>query len=97
MIDIWKRNTNEVEDAVRKLFGHWLNGNGRRPISWRTLIQALREAGLHVIAADVEKILIGHSGEISQHSIQIGTKLKVYSLNSRTLTHHSQCLLKSCQ
>ena len=88
MIDIWKRDTNEVEDAARKLFSHWLDGNGRSPISWRTLIQALREAGLRVIAADVERILIGHSGEISQHSIQIVTKPQ-YSLNSRTLSIHS--------
>ena len=64
MIDIWKSNTNEAEDAVRKLFSHWLDGNGRQPISWRTLIQALREAGLRVIAADVEKIF-AHSPDVT--------------------------------
>ena len=68
MIDIWKRCTGpgEVEDAARKLFGHWLDGNGRQPISWRTLIQALCENDLPIIATKVEEILTGHSGEISQ-------------------------------
>jgi hypothetical protein len=66
MIDIWKRNADEIEDATRKLFGHWLDGNGRKPISWKTLIQALCENNLPNIASDVEAILPGHSGEISQ-------------------------------
>jgi hypothetical protein len=63
VIDIWKRNADEVEDAARKLFGHWLDGNGRKPISWKTLIQALCENDLPIIATDVEEILTGHSGE----------------------------------
>lgn len=66
MINIWKTDTNQVEDAARKLFGHWLDGNGRQPISWKTLIQALRENDLPIIATEVEEILTGHSGEISQ-------------------------------
>ena len=69
MIDIWKRDTDQVEDATRKLFGHWLDGNGRQPISWRTLIQALLEAGLSITATDLGKILTGHSGESSQRRI----------------------------
>ena len=67
MVEIWEKNhAYQVEDAAMKLFGHWLNGNGRQPISWKTLIQALRENDLPIIAAKVEEILTGHSGEISQ-------------------------------
>ena len=69
MIDIWKRDTDQVEDAARELFGHWLDGNGRQPVSWRILIQALHEAGLSITATDLEKILTGHSGESNQHRI----------------------------
>jgi hypothetical protein len=66
MIDIWKRNApNQAEEATRKLFSHWLNGNGRQSITWKTLIQALRESDLPIIATQVEEILTGHSGEIS--------------------------------
>ena len=91
MIGIWKRNTNEVEDAAMKLFDHWLDGNGRQPISWRTLIQALCEAGLHVIAADVEKILTGHPGEINWQSIH---KTKVATHSIQEPSHNSRCLLE---
>ena len=67
MIDIWQRSTGP-EDAARKLFSHWLDGNGRTPISWRTLIKVLYENDLPIIAIKVEEILTGHSlaGEISQ-------------------------------
>jgi hypothetical protein len=66
MIDIWKRDANQAEEAARTLFGHWLDGNGRKPISWKTLIQALRDNHLSNIATQVEEILTGHSGEISR-------------------------------
>ena len=66
MVDIWKRNLDQVEEAARTLFGYWLDGNGRKPISWKTLIQALCDNNLPIIAAEVEEILTGHSGEISQ-------------------------------
>ena len=65
IINIWKTDSDQVEDATRKLFNHWLDGNGRQPISWKTLIQALHENDLPIIARDVEEILTGHSGEIS--------------------------------
>ena len=67
MVEIWEKNhAYQVEDAAMKLFGHWLNGNGRKPFSWRTLTQALRENDLPIIATKVEEILTGQSGEISQ-------------------------------
>ena len=66
MVEIWETNhVCQVEDAAMKLFGHWLKGNGRQPISWKTLIQALHENDLSIIAIKVEEILTGHSGEIS--------------------------------
>ena len=65
MINIWRRVyvQGQVEDAARELFNHWLNGNGRQPISWKTLIQALHETDLPIIATKVEEILTGQSGE----------------------------------
>ena len=67
MVEIWETNhVCQVEDAAMKLFRHWLNGNGRKPISWTTLIRALRENDLPMIATEVEEILTGHSGKICQ-------------------------------
>ena len=76
MIDIWKRDTGQVEDAARELFGHWLDGSGCQPVSWRMLIQALHEAGLSIIAANVEKVLTGHSGETGQHGIFVAPDIR---------------------
>ena len=104
MIDIWKRDTGQVEGAARELFGHWLDGNGRQPVSWRTLIQALHEAGLPIIAANVEKFLTGHSGETSQHGIFVApdiTKAKRHTIIHNDLliilrlVHTSVCALAS--
>ena len=102
MIDIWKRDTDQVEDAARELFGHWLDGNGRQPVSWRTLIQALHEAGLPIIATNVEKVLTGHSGETSQHGIFVTpdiTRAKQHTIVHNELliilrlVHTSVCVL----
>ena len=45
--------------ASRTMFSDWLNGKGRRPTSWNTLIQALKEMGVELskIATDLESIL----------------------------------------
>lgn len=31
-------------DRCQKMFQHWLNGNGRDPFSWSTVIEILRDA-----------------------------------------------------
>ena len=47
------------EDASREIFIKWLNGEHdlRRPITWATLVQCLREARLIQLAVKVESIL----------------------------------------
>ena len=43
--------------ACQTVLSEWLEGKGRQPTSWGTLIKALREAGLPVVAGDLEHIL----------------------------------------
>ena len=38
------------------MFTHWLEGYGRRPTTWRTLIVALKEANLYTLAEEIEKM-----------------------------------------
>ena len=45
-------------DACRILFNQWLQGNGRTPITWNTVIKALEEADLSKLAGDL-KIVLG--------------------------------------
>ena len=43
--------------ACQTVFSEWLEGKGRQPASWDTLIKALREAGLSDIVSDLECVL----------------------------------------
>ena len=38
------------------MFTQWLEGNGRKPTSWKTLIIALKEAKLCTLAEELEKM-----------------------------------------
>ena len=40
--------------ACRTVFIEWLDGRGRKPITWKTVMTALKEANLSEIAADLE-------------------------------------------
>ena len=42
--------------ACCSMFSRWLQGNGRKPITWRTLIVALEEANLSSIAQDLRNV-----------------------------------------
>ena len=41
--------------ACRTMFTQWLEGNGRKPTSWKTLTIALKEAKLSTLAEELEK------------------------------------------
>ena len=42
---------------VGEIFHRWLKGEGRHPVSWRTLIEVLRNIELSVLAMDIESCL----------------------------------------
>ena len=42
--------------ACRTMFSQWLEGNGHKPTTWRTLIIALKEAKLNTLAEKLEKM-----------------------------------------
>ena len=47
---------------IQKVLEHWLDGKGKQPVTWRTLILNLRECvRLHQLADEVEFILSDHS------------------------------------
>ena len=50
-------NPTECYDACWKVCSEWLEGVGRQPTSWTTLIKALNEAELGEIATDLETII----------------------------------------
>ena len=45
---------------VNDIFYQWRQGQGREPVTWRTLIEVLRKIGLSDLATDIESCLCPH-------------------------------------
>ncbi len=45
-----RENVQEINLEVLKL---WINGEGRKPISWNTVVTVLREIGLNALASKI--------------------------------------------
>ena len=39
-----------------EILQEWVSGRGKKPVSWRTLIEVLRDTGLGVLADDIESV-----------------------------------------
>ena len=44
-----------------EILRQWLQGNGKLPVSWQTLVQCLRNSNLNVISDSIETSLLEHS------------------------------------
>ena len=44
----------DTESACLDVFQFWMQGSGRQPISWQTLIEVFTEAGLKTLAGIIE-------------------------------------------
>ena len=44
------RNSTKIN---RRIFQLWLQGKGKRPVSWDTLVSVLKDTGLNKLASDV--------------------------------------------
>ena len=47
----------QSEDACRNMFVEWLEGKGRHPKSWETVLCALNEAGFGEVTSDLSDAL----------------------------------------
>ena len=52
-----RRNEHQAEDASRTMFIEWLEGKGRTPTTWETVLEALDEAELAEVAQDLKEVL----------------------------------------
>lgn len=48
---------NNCELACERMLQKWLSGRGSHPVSWGTLITALRDIDLHTLADDLQSAL----------------------------------------
>lgn len=47
--------------SCQTMFTEWLDGNGRQPVNWQTLITALQEADFSELANDLQVVLMPSS------------------------------------
>ena len=47
----------QSDQACRSMFTRWLDGEGRKPITWGTLIDALNETDLSSVAQELDKMI----------------------------------------
>lgn len=60
-------STNEkgdAEDINIEILKRWVQGAGRQPATWRTLIQVLKLSGLCTLAEEIEDTKCPHTGVI---------------------------------
>ena len=51
------RDNQYIVEACREVFIQWLQGKGRAPTTWATIIKALEEADFSEVTNDLKKIL----------------------------------------
>ena len=52
-----KNHPSDVEAACTDLLSRWLTGGHRKPVSWQTMVQCLREINLNSLAFRLEASL----------------------------------------
>ena len=45
-----------------EILKQWLQGKGRKPVTWQTLVKCLRDTNLNALADDIESPLSKHNG-----------------------------------
>ena len=50
------RGNAEFEEINLAILRRWLQGKGREPVTWRTLVKVLQDAGLNILADDIETV-----------------------------------------
>ena len=55
---IWTDMKEHVVETNVEILRRWLKGSGKRPVTWRTLIQVLMDIGSTELANDIRKALL---------------------------------------
>ena len=58
---IRRDNHHQTTPSCQKMFAEWLDGSGRKPVNWQTLITALQEADFSELASDLQVVLMPSS------------------------------------
>ena len=56
------RNSSDPEACCTDMMKVWLEGKGRQPATWATLVEVLRNANFNCLANDMEQLVATHGG-----------------------------------
>lgn len=57
VVDSIEQQLNSNPERINnRIFQQWLQGKGREPVTWTTLVAVLREIGLRTLAKDIEGV-----------------------------------------
>ena len=64
-------NLRNPEAINHDVFKDWLKGSGAQPVTWRTLVMALKKIGLSEVVAEMERVWVDkHIGTIG-HAVMV--------------------------
>ena len=56
------RHPSDPEACCTDMMKEWLEGRGRRPVNWATLVRVLKDGEFSVLAEDVEQLVVTGGG-----------------------------------
>ena len=54
-------------DITVEILKQWLQGKGRKPVTWKTLVKCLQDTNLNALADDMQSSLSEHDGSKNSH------------------------------
>ena len=54
---ITRKHREDAEEVNLEILKQWLQGGGKNPVCWQTLVIVLEQIGLGVLADDIENVL----------------------------------------
>ena len=58
------KHKNDVEQINSEIIQQWIAGRGKRPVTWETLTEVLRDSELGTLAGEIEAIKCLHNSEL---------------------------------
>ena len=68
---IEKSKRGNSEDTVVEIFRQWLQGKGREPGTWQTLVKCLQDSGLNALADCINSVITSASPHSSQCDLEV--------------------------
>ena len=55
-MEAFETNLRNPEAINHDVFKEWVRGSGAQPVTWRTLVMALKKIGLSEVAAEIKRV-----------------------------------------